>query len=224
MARTQRPLHVAVVALFTLSILALGLVQTGRDRATLASPILVVRDVPVLSTTTAAPTTTVAPAAVSHVVKAGPATPPRNGYAPEPIIKIGTIEIPKIALVSPIYHGITLRNIDFGPSHWPGTAMPGEVGNSVFAGHRVTHTHPFLHIDQLVPGDEVIFTVNGVRSVYTMTGHDIVKPDALWIANPTPTATATLFGCHPPHFATYRYVVHLALVGEPNPTSAQPSA
>jgi sortase A len=224
MARTQRPLHVAVIALFTMSILALGLVQSQRGRATLASPILVARDVPVVTSTSDAPTTTPSTVPQSHVVKPGPITPPRNGYAAEPIIQIGTIEIPKIGLVSPIFHGITLRNIDLGPSHWPGTAMPGEVGNSVFAGHRVTHTHPFLHIDQLVPGDQVIFTVNGVRSVYTMTGHDIVKPDALWIANPTPTATATIFGCHPPHSASYRYVVHLALVGDPNPTTSQPSA
>ena len=104
---------------------------------------------------------------------AAPVAVPRNSYAPEPIQQIGTIEIPKIGLVTPIYHGITLRNIDLGPSHWPGTAMPGEVGNSVFAGHRVTHTHPFLHIDQLVNGDLVYFTVQGVRSTYTVTGHEI---------------------------------------------------
>ena len=124
---------------------------------------------------------------------------------------IGTIEIPKIGLTSPIYHGISMRNIDLGPSHWPGTAMPGQVGNAVFAGHRVTHTHPFLHIDQLVPGDQVIFTVNGVRSVYVVTGHDIVTPSQTDIVNQTATPTATLFACHPPHSAAYRYVVHLAL-------------
>src|SRR2546421_12901582 len=127
------------------------------------------------------------------------------------MVRIGTIEIPKIAVVSPIYHGGTLRNIDLGPSHWPGTALPGEAGNAVFAGHRVTHTHPFLHIDQLVPGDVVIFTVRGQRSTYQVTGHDVVRPDETWIVNQTPAPTATLFACHPPHSATYRYVVHLAL-------------
>jgi sortase A len=141
-----------------------------------------------------------------------PVDPPSDGYANEPVSKIGTIEIPKIGLVHPIYHGITLNNIDQGPSHWPGTALPGENGNTVFAGHRVTHTHPFRDIDQLVPGDQVIFTVNGVRSVYVVTGHEVVVPTTLSIVNPTATPTGTLFACHPPHSASYRYVVHLALL------------
>jgi sortase A len=89
--------------------------------------------------------------------------------------------------------------------------MPGEVGNAVFAGHRVTHTHPFRNIDQLVPGDQVIFTVNDKRTVYTVTGHEIVRPSQTGIVAQTPTATATLFACHPPHSAAFRYVVHLAL-------------
>jgi sortase A len=139
---------------------------------------------------------------------------PRNAYAPEPVQLIGQIEIPKIGLVSPIYHGITMRNIDLGPSHWPGTAFPGETGNAVFAGHRVTHTHPFRNIDQLVPGDRVIFTVNGVRSVYSVTGSMVVKPSQLEITDPTPTPTATIFGCHPPGSARFRYVVKMALTTE----------
>ena len=142
---------------------------------------------------------------------ARPVTPPKDSYAAEPIVEIGTIEIPKIGLFHRIMHGITLRNIDEGPSHWPGTAMPGEVGNTVFAGHRVTHTHPFLRINELVPGDLVIFHIQGMRSVYTVTGSEIVYPDALHITDQTETATGTLFACHPPHSAKQRYVVHLAL-------------
>jgi sortase A len=137
---------------------------------------------------------------------------PRDAYAPEPIVKIGTIEIPKIGLVHEIWHGITMRNINLGPSHWPGTPYPGELGNTVFAGHRVTKTHPFRNIDRLVPGDQVIFTVNGVRSVYAVTHSLVVKPTQLEIVNNTPDATMTLFACHPPGSARYRYVVKGALV------------
>lgn len=144
-----------------------------------------------------------------------PVDVPPDPYANEPIQQIGTIEIPKIGLVHPIFHGITLRNIDLGPSHWPGTALPGENGNAVFAGHRVTHTHPFLHIDQLVPGDQVIFTVQGVRSVYVVTGHEVVPPSDVGIVTQTARPTATLFACHPPHSASFRYVVHLALLATP---------
>ncbi len=130
-------------------------------------------------------------------------------------MEIGTIEIPKINLTHRLFHGISLRTIDRGPSHWPGSAMPGEVGNAVFSGHRVTHSKPFRDIDRMAPGDQVFFTVNGVRSTYVMTGHEIVTPKGMHIVEPTATPTATLFACHPPGSAKFRYVVHLALWAGP---------
>lgn len=208
MTRVHRPLRLIVTLLFSMSLLALGFVEA--DMATsAASPVLRVSDVPLATTTTPAPPTTVA---APRQLQGSVVRPPKNDYAPEPIVQIGSMEIPKIGLNTPIFHGITLRNIDKGPSHWPGTAMPGEIGNSVFPGHRTTHSKPFRNVDQLVPGDEVIFNTNGARHVYRVTGHEIVTPDALWIANQTPTATATIFGCHPPGSARYRYVVRMALV------------
>ena len=212
MAKAHRHLRLVVVFLVAFALLSLGFLHNNATTSS-AAPVVQTGDVPVVNTsTTVAPTTTAAPRAVVRSSGDAPVRPPANAYAPEPIQLIGQLEIPKIGLTTPIYNGITLRNIDLGPSHWPGTAMPGEVGNAVFAGHRVTHTHPFLHIDQLETGDQAIFTINGVRSVYQVTGHEVVRPDALWIANPTSTPTATLFACHPPHSASFRYVVHLALV------------
>ncbi|HZN13005.1 MAG TPA: class E sortase, partial [Acidimicrobiales bacterium] len=161
MARTYRPLRLTVILVFTMALTALGLMRASSTISS-AAPILQTSDVPIITTTTVPPTTV--PPVTAATLQSGAMRVPKNSYAPEPIIQIGQLEIPKIGLVTPIMHGITLRNIDLGPSHWPGTAMPGEVGNTVFAGHRVTHTHPFLHIDQLVPGDQLIFTVNGIRS------------------------------------------------------------
>lgn len=186
----------------------------------------------VTTTTTLAPaapaTTVVSPASVAPAGR--PVAVPKDPYANEPLLEIGTIEIPKIGLKHRIFEGITLRTIDNGPSHWPGTAMPGQRGNAVFAGHRVTKTKPFRNIDQLVPGDEVIFNIGPTRSVYRVTGSKIVTPKALEIVNPTPTATATLFACHPPGSAKFRYVVLLDLVvpentpGPPPAPATEPSA
>jgi sortase A len=160
--------------------------------------------------TTLLTTTTTAPAAPPT---SRPVDPPVNPYAPEPHIVIGTIEIPKLGLSVPLNEGISLHSIDYGPSHWPGTALPGGTsGNVVVAGHRVTHTKPFRHIDTLVPGDEIIFVVNGVRSTYHVTGHQVVTPQQTEIVNQTAEPTATLFACHPPGSARYRYVVRAALV------------
>lgn len=85
----------------------------------------------------------------------------------------------------------------------------------------MTKTKPFRNIDQLVPGDEVIFKIAGQRSVYEVTGSKVVLPTALEIVDPTPTATGTLCACHPPGSAKYRYVVLLALV---EPPAAEPTA
>ena len=46
-----------------------------------------------------------------------------------------------------LYEGITLTTLNKGPGHWPGTALPSQDGNVVVAGHRVTHSRPFRHID-----------------------------------------------------------------------------
>ncbi|MGI8792597.1 MAG: sortase [Acidimicrobiales bacterium] len=138
---------------------------------------------------------------------------PRSSYAPEPVQEIGLIEIPKLGLNHRVWHGVTLNNIDHGPSHWPGTALPGEAGNTVFAGHRTTHSAPFRRINELVAGDEIFFTVAGIRTRYEVTGNEVVTPDRLDIVGPTAEPTATLFACHPPGSARYRFVVRARYTG-----------
>ncbi|MBW3546751.1 MAG: class E sortase [Actinobacteria bacterium] len=159
------------------------------------------------------PQPAVLPAPSTEPALPTPVMPPADPYAPEAVSVIGTIEIPALGLAAPLHQGVTLNAIDRGPSHWPGTARPGELGNVVVAGHRVTRGGPFRHIDKLVPGDQVIFTVDGRRSVYRVTGHEVVTPDAMRIVDQTPAYTGTLFACHPPGSEAYRYVVRLALEG-----------
>jgi sortase A len=56
-------------------------------------------------------------------------------------------------------HGQALA---FGPGHLSGTAMPGEPGNSVIAGHRDTH---FRFLRDLDVGDEILFDLPHGRTV-----------------------------------------------------------
>lgn len=150
------------------------------------------------------------PAPVSEPLPAERSTKPRKPGPP--IVQVGVIEIPRIGLVHPVFEGIQLRVIDRGPGHWPGTAMPGERGNAVFAGHRTTHSHPFLDIDLLVPGDQILFRTNAGVSTYEVREHLIVYPNDTWITNPTSAPTVTIFGCHPKRSARQRYVVRGSLV------------
>ncbi len=178
--------------------------------ATTVAPTTTTTTTLVASTTTLAPTTSTTNAPTTTTTAAPTTTTEK---APEQVandnVGIGKIEIPKLGVTEYMFEGIELSVLDKGPGHWPDTAMPGEVGNMVIAGHRVSHTHPFLHINDLGVGDEVYFSAEGKKYRYEVTGTEIVNPDAIRIVDPTPTATATLFACHPPGSIAYRWVTYL---------------
>jgi sortase A len=121
------------------------------------------------------------------------------------------MEIPAIGLRHRIFQGVTLHNIDLGPSLWTGSALPGQMGNTVFAGHRTTNDQPFRRIDELAPGDQVIFTIDGARTTYRVTGHLVVSPADNWIADQTTAFTGTLYACHPLGSTAERYVVQMEM-------------
>ncbi len=169
------------------------------------------------TTTTAAPETTTtavpetAPPETAPVALPTPAPPPDNPYAAEKQVSIGRIEIPRIGVSKPMFEGVTLTTLDKGPGHWPGTALPGQIGNVVVGGHRVSHDKPFRNLDKLQPGDEVVFTTDAGRFVYHVVGTEVVTPDAIRIIDQTAAPTATLFACTPPGSTSHRIVIHLAL-------------
>ena len=141
-----------------------------------------------------------------------PEESPADPRAPTPESVHGTLALPTLGVTQPLGEGVTLTAIDRGPSHWPGTALPGQVGNVVVAGHRVTHTRPFHDLDLLQPGDPLVFTMNdGTVWTYVHTGTTIVGPDAMDIVEQTPGRTATLFACHPKGSAAQRIVAHFVL-------------
>ena len=165
------------------------------------------------TTSTTAPPTTSTTSTTSSTTLPAPEPPPTDERAPEPVIELGTIEIPKVDVSMTMYEGIRLSTLDRGPGHWPGTAMPGQVGNVVVAGHRTSGHQVFRSIDVLVEGDEILFTeTDGSVHRYRVTSSRIVVPTEVWIVDQTPTPTATLFACHPPGSVRERYVVFAELV------------
>ena len=128
------------------------------------------------TTTTSAPTTTSSTTTTVAATLPNPEAPPADPRAAEQLTQVGTIEIPKIGVSKAMYEGITLTTLDHGPGHWPGTAMPGQIGNVVIAGHRVSHDKPFRNIDKLEVGDDVIMTTADGRFDYKVTGTEVVYP------------------------------------------------
>jgi len=137
---------------------------------------------------------------------------PDDPYEPTPQVVLGTIEIPKIDLVDELQQGMSLTAINRGPSWWPGTARPGELGNAVVAGHRTTYDRPFYRLHELAPGDEVIFTTAAGRFVYAVRDVIVVPEHWIDIAAQSHAHTATLFACHPIGSAAERIVAKLRLL------------
>ena len=151
---------------------------------------------------------------------------PDNPYEDTPQIVLGTIEIPKIGITADLQRGMALTAINRGPGWWPGTAMPGELGNVVVAGHRTTYSKPFNRLNELAPGDQVIFTTDAGRFVYEVRDVIVVPETWIDIAAQSYAHTATLFACHPPGSSRERIVAKLRLLdanGQPvDPDAALP--
>ncbi|TDT17658.1 sortase A [Ilumatobacter fluminis] len=204
---------------------------TTEVTTTTAAPTTTTTTVP-KSTTTRAPTTTttlptaevtelIARATTTTVVdeatfyeaqETEPIAPPTDTYAAEPVISLGRIQIPKIGVDTTMYEGIRMTTLDVGPGHWPGSAMPGQAGNNVIGGHRTSKNRVFRDVDQLVAGDQIIFSDDNGTHVYAVNRVEVVQPTDVWIINPTPTPTATLFACHPPGSTAQRIVVFADLI------------
>lgn len=123
----------------------------------------------------------------------------------------GRIIVSRLGLDSPLIEMANvddMENLNKGPAHIKGTAMPGATGNCVIAGHRTTHSRPFWSLDILVPGDEVILEdLAGRRHTYAVDQALVVSPNETAVMNPTPEPSFTLIACHPRFSARYRLVV-----------------
>jgi sortase A len=131
----------------------------------------------------------------------------------------------------PVVEGTSAGDLRRGVGHYPGTALPGQVGNLAVAGHRTTYGHPFRDLDSLVPGDLVLVeTAHRVygyrvlaRAVVAPTDTDVVAADPDHPDRPAAAATRallTLTTCHPEFSARQRLVVRAELVSG----SAKPAA
>jgi sortase A len=137
-----------------------------------------------------------------------------------------TIQIPRIGLVANVHEGESLAVLARGPGHHPGSALPGQPDNVVIPGHRTVSPHPFLDIDKIQQGDQIVLADSDGRFVYEVTGTAIVSPEDTWIEAPTGKPTVTLYACHPKGSDSQRFVVFgqlLTPAPHDGPPPAQPS-
>ncbi len=137
----------------------------------------------------------------------------------------GLIKIPRIGANFAYVEGTSRDDLKKGPGHYPGTPLPGTIGNAAIAGHRTTYLHPFWGLDDLKVGDDIIIqTAVGTTFDYQMYAQLIVKPTDVWVVNNTPGPELTLTACNPKGSAAQRIVIKakLAAAKSSKPTKPKP--
>lgn len=162
---------------------------------------------------------------------------PEGGLAEvDPGEGIGILRIPRFGdnYAWAVVEGVRTDDLKRGPGHYPGTAMPGEVGNFALAGHRATYGEPFAQVEEFEIGDQVV--VETATSWYTYTVFEIDFPvdvGATWSIEPSPfdlgaeptRSLMTLTTCHPRWASTYRFLVFTELTETlPKAAGVVPSA
>ena len=87
------------------------------------------------------------------------------------------------------------RTLAFGPGHLSASSLPGEIGNTVIAGHRDTH---FSFLRDVEIGELlVIETVSGEKHLYEIFDIDVVDSRRSSLLLDTDTAILSLVTCYP---------------------------
>ena len=130
----------------------------------------------------------------------------------------GTIEIPAMDVVLPLYLGATTEHLADGAAVLGQTSVPigGENTNAVIAGHRGYRGAPyFREIEKLKPGDTVTVENSWETLTYTVSEIEVIRPDDLnAILIQEGRDMITLVTCHPYRSGgKFRYVVYCDRTG-----------
>ena len=118
----------------------------------------------------------------------------------------------------PMAGGVTRpRTLDpIGIGHYPGTPMPGAVGNVALAAHRTTFGKPFNKIAELHVNDPIVIETKAGWYTYRFRNLEYVKPDAVDVLLPVPQEQdvhadgryLTMTSCSPMYFKSERIVAY----------------
>jgi sortase A len=137
---------------------------------------------------------------------------------PIPAEAFGLMYIPRLGddvWATPLIEGVTDEDLTRGIGHFPESALPGDIGNTSFAGHRATYGEPLANVDQLQVDDRVYVETAGEWHTYRLTNDEIVLPTDVWVVDPVPGAAPgtqptepliTLVTCEPRWGSTHRWI------------------
>ena len=124
---------------------------------------------------------------------------------------MGSIEIPKIDVDLPIYHGTEDDILSIGVGHIQGTSLPvgGENTHCVLSGHRgLPGSSLFTRLDEMKEGDLFFLSVMGETLAYKVYDIQVVDPDNTEVLEITAGKDdVSLVTCTPYGLNTHRLVV-----------------
>ena len=106
---------------------------------------------------------------------------------------VARLKIPSIALDEVVVEGVGPLELNAGPGHYPGSVLPGALGNAIISAHRDRH---FRRVAELAVGDTVLTeTLVGARVWLVAERRIVDRAEASLFA--TSDATLTLTTCWP---------------------------
>lgn len=124
---------------------------------------------------------------------------------------MGYVDIPKIDVYLPVYHGTSEEVLQKGAGHLYGSALPvgGEGRHSVVSAHRgLPSAKLFTDLDQLEVGDVFYFHVLNRILAYQIDQINVVEPDELDALDPQDgNDFMTLFTCTPYGINSHRMLL-----------------
>jgi sortase A len=139
-----------------------------------------------------------------------PLIPLDDSVFPSGVVGIGIMTIDKIGLRLPIIEGVDEAELRIAPGRVPQTAVIGDVGNAVIAGHRnYTYGDMFNRLDELTLGDIIGYQArNGEIMRFEVFEIVVIEPnDQIAFIQPTEQSIITLYTCTPVRTATHRLLV-----------------
>jgi sortase A len=132
-------------------------------------------------------------------------------------LPLAILRIPKINLEVAVFNDTDDLTLNRGVGRILGTAQIGQPGNLGIAGHRDGF---FRGLKDVSRNDVVELIRPGGTDQYVITQVQIVKPEDVYVLDPTPSSTLTLVTCFPFYFvgdAPRRYVVTASLESSSQP-------
>ena len=124
---------------------------------------------------------------------------------------MGYIEIPKISVRLPIYHGTGDESLQHGAGHLAGTSLPigGAGTHSVLSGHRgLPSALLFTDLDKMEEGDTFVLSILNEKLVYQVDQIQVVEPDQVSSLRVEPGQDyVTLITCTPYGINTHRLLI-----------------